>query len=95
MGSPSPRWMTLGLSTLMRDMQDRPPNRALTRMRDGYIGKAPVHSGLSLLQAHGSSPEALGPDACGFSELSRFQKGHMTRVLMLQNTQQGLDGTLN
>ena len=95
MGSHSPRGMTLGLSTLMREMEDRPPFRALTRMRDGYRGEAPAHSGWSLLQAHGSSPEALGPDACGFSELSGFQKVHMTRVLTLQSTQQGLDGTLN
>lgn len=95
MGSHSPRWMTLGLSTLMREVEDRPPYRALTRMRDGYRGEAPAHSGLSVLQAHGSSPEALGPDACGFSELSGFQKVHMTRVLTLQSTQQGLDGTLN
>ena len=70
MGSHSPSWMTFGLSTLMRETEDRPPYRALTRMRDGHIGKALAYSGLSLLHAHGSSPEALGPDACGFLELS-------------------------
>lgn len=84
-----PSSVPLGLSILICGMEGLMSTLQVgTRMSGQYIKR--LHGvGPQAVITHSPPPEALGSDTCGFSELSRCQKGHVVHRLPLQNTPAG------